>query len=321
MPDFNSIPASACCFVAEVEFGDNGDNAKTVPIRLLARSLEPIEHWFWGRVVHDMAGVRHKARIPLDYVHGEEIGYANKFDVTPEGLEVRGALVPTNDPTDPAPKVIARARGGVPYEASINFGGDGIRYEQVGEGQVTTVNGYEFEGPGVVIRNWPLRGVAVCPYGADANTESRFNQAETFSAQPIETKTMPEETTPPVEATAEPAAVETPAEVNTPVEAPAEPAAVETEAPAAEPVGELSQGHKEAARYREAFGDQGAVWFAEGVPFPDCYARKVASLEAKVAELTQRLSAPKAEGEAEPVTFTAGDEAPKRKLFGLRFAK
>lgn len=40
------------------------------------------------------------------------------------------------------------------------------------DGEIAPVNGYDFEGPGVIIREWPLRGVAICPYGADANTES-----------------------------------------------------------------------------------------------------------------------------------------------------
>ena len=33
-----------------------------------------------------------------------------------------------------------------------------------------TVNGKKFVGPGRVFRKWPLRGVALCPYGADNQT-------------------------------------------------------------------------------------------------------------------------------------------------------
>jgi len=60
-----------------------------------------------------------------------------------------------------------RSTSGTPYEASIYFGGDGIRVEEVAEGQVAQVNGFQFASPGIVIREWPLRGVAVCPYGAE----------------------------------------------------------------------------------------------------------------------------------------------------------
>jgi len=61
-------------------------------------------------------------------------------------------------------------REGVPYEASINFGGDGIKIQELGDGETTEVNGARFDGPGIVVREWPLRGVAICPYGADMNT-------------------------------------------------------------------------------------------------------------------------------------------------------
>jgi hypothetical protein len=304
-PNLNTIPATACLFGGEVEFGDNGENAKTVPIRMLARSGQPIEHWYWGRVVHDMAGMQlNKKRIPLDYVHGEEIGYLNKFEATNDGLAVSGAIVPTSEPSDPAPKVIARQRGGVPYEASINFGGDGIKCEVIGEGQVTEVNGYQFEGPGIVIRQWPLRGVAVCPYGADMNTESKFSQAETFSAQPFEREIVMSEATPPVETAATPAVVEAPAVLNN-----AEAAELSTkpEAVEAKPATELTDTRAEAKRYREAFGDQGAIWFAEGLAFEACYAKALANRDAEIAELKQKLSAPKPEGEAEPVKFQATD--------------
>ena len=46
---------------------------------------------------------------------------------------------------------IIHNREGVPYEASINFGGDGIKVEEVPEGFVAQVNGYAFDGPGVDI--------------------------------------------------------------------------------------------------------------------------------------------------------------------------
>jgi len=173
--NFDAVPAAACqMVVGEPELGDNGDGAKTAPVRLVARSGKPIEHWFWGNVVHDLAGMHlHKSKLPIDYVHdpAEVIGFLNHFDVESGDLVATGALVPFKD-SDRATEIIHKAKAGVPYEASINFGGDGIRFEEVAEGQVAQVNGYQFEGPGIIIREWPLRGVAICPYGADANTES-----------------------------------------------------------------------------------------------------------------------------------------------------
>jgi len=161
------VPASALrMVVGPFELGDNGENAKSAPIRMKARTAQPIQHWFWGKVVHDMAGMRlHKERLPIDYVHdpAEVIGYLNHFHAGADGLEVSGALVPFKE-SDRATEIIHKARAGVPYEASIYFGGDGIKVEEVAQGQVAQVNGSQFDGPGIVIREWPLRGVAVCPY-------------------------------------------------------------------------------------------------------------------------------------------------------------
>jgi len=196
---FSSVPASACCFAdGAIEVGSNGDDAKSASIRLMARSPKPIEHWFWGKVVHDMAGMHlHKSRIALDYCHdsGDIIGYANRITADDNGLVLEGALTPWKD-NDRASEIIAKGRAGVPYEASINFGGDGIKVEEVADGDEVTVNGFQFAGPGVVIREWPLRGTAVCPYGADMSTRAEFSdQAETYRVTTFKSAVAPEVTT------------------------------------------------------------------------------------------------------------------------------
>jgi hypothetical protein len=188
--NFNAIPAAAMCFAGgEVMLGDNGEGTKTAPVKLKARSGKPIEHWFWGKVVHDLAGMRtHKPRLTIDYAHNdaEVLGYLNHFETDTGDLITSGALTPFKD-DDRASEVLFKMRQGVPYEASIFFGGDGIKVEEVGEGMVSQVNGYQFEGPGIIIREWPLRGVAICPYGADQNTESAsFAKGQTFAAAKIE---------------------------------------------------------------------------------------------------------------------------------------
>jgi hypothetical protein len=43
------------------------------PISMLARTAKPIEHWYFGKVVHDMAGMALAApTLPIDYCHDPE---------------------------------------------------------------------------------------------------------------------------------------------------------------------------------------------------------------------------------------------------------
>ena len=182
------VPRGACQFRAEIShLGDNGDGAKSAPVRLLARSSKPIEHYYWGKIAHDVSGfdLAGRERLPIDFDHdtGEAIGYVNKFEATPEGLVLSGALISTRD-DDRADRVIRQSREGIPYEASINFAGEPLELEDVAEGETTQVNGYELAGPAIVARKWALRGVAVTLYGADRNTNTQvFSESDTVSAR------------------------------------------------------------------------------------------------------------------------------------------
>ena len=321
------VPKAALNFaVGEFELGDNGDGAKSAPFRMVARSGKPIEHWYWGNVVHDLSGMRlAKGRIPIDYCHDDKeiVGYANHFNSDSGDLVVEGALVPFKE-SDRATEIIHKQKQGVPYEASINFGGDGIRLENVPEGMSTQVNGYAFSGPGVVVRQWPLRGVAICPYGADQNTSTEFEQGQEVAVEIMETEAMSEELKPEVE-NEQPVSevVEAAVDDAEPVaddNAEAEPVAAE--AVEAEPVAEnLSQRHVEGAKFLEAFGDQGGVWFAQGLSFEDASQKFVEALKAENAELRQRLNAQSSFGETEPVHFSTGEvktKSPVIRIAGRR---
>ena len=178
-------PASARQFKAAVNVGPS-DNEDVVPIELVARSPEPIEHASWGRVVHDLNGFYlPKDPAPIDYGHGEEVGlfYARNVSVDADrGLVIKGVLVRTKAASDPLEKLLARRRAGVPFEASIDFTGEPPTVERAPAGRRVTVNGREFSGPLTVIRKWPLRGVAIVKAGADHNTAAQFSAA---TAEPV----------------------------------------------------------------------------------------------------------------------------------------
>jgi hypothetical protein len=176
--EIKNVPVSATRFggPCELSIGDKVADGKTSPVELLARSAEAVEHPYWGRVVHDFDGMKlSKPRLLLDWCHysGEVLGFLDRFEVRPEGLFCFGALVPYVE-GDKAAEVAFKSAAGVPYESSINFNGTGIKIEDVGPGESVQVNGREFVGPGVVIREWPLRGVALCPFGADQFTAAEF---------------------------------------------------------------------------------------------------------------------------------------------------
>lgn len=340
---FASIPAKACVMtIGEFMTGDNGENAKSAPVKLKARSGGAIEHWYWGNVIHDFSGMKiGKNRLAIDYVHDpkEIIGYLNKFETENGDLYASGALVPYKD-SDRASEIIHKMKEGVPYEASINFGGDGIKVEELSAGQVATVNGNQFEGPATIIREWPLRGVAVCPYGADANTETAvFDNKKTFAASVVSAANSQTEESPMSEDTVEVSAeiateqIKPEANLNEQVEAveavveePAIAVSVEAEKPAEEaakqnpedkPTEASNDNRVEFSRMRDEFGAEiAAEVFANGGDFNAALQLAYSRVKAENEELKAKV----ADGRGgQPAAFKAQDK--KTKSFSDLFRK
>ena len=179
-PQTKEVPANACTFkCGEFEFADVASDAKAFPFSMKARSAGIINHWYWGRIVHDMSGMTlRKPTCPIDYDHcsWEIIGVGQKFKADNSGLQVDGQLVALKaDSEDKAYEVAMKAKMGVPYEASIDWRGQGIVIEELGEGATAQVNGETVSGPLTIVRKWPLRSVAVTPYGQDSDTRTEFS--------------------------------------------------------------------------------------------------------------------------------------------------
>ena len=325
MPETRNVPKAALCFhIGECEFASNGEGSKTAPVKMVARSGKPVQHWYWGKVVHDLSGMRlSKPKLPIDYCHNsdEVLGYLNKFDTSSGDLVCSGAVTPFK-PDDRASEVLFKNKEGVPYEASIFFDPRaGLRIEEFGPGATAVVNGQTFEGPGIVIRQWTLRGVAICPYGQDPNTSTQFRESDTINVTVFkqETQTMSQQQNNPAEAgktttttTSTPAvdANKTTLTVQTEAGKPAvdgaaagkpaegqqqqaaatqlssqpQPAAGTVEAP-------KPQGNAEAAKFVTAFGDIGARWFIEGKPFDQAATEFIGKLKTDHAAEIDRLNA------------------------------
>lgn len=294
MPTIENLSPNDLEFAARLDVGDNGPDAKTAPLRMVARSGEPVILPGVGPVVHDFSGMKHKGRIPVDYNHdrNQVIGYLSHFNSDSGDLECSGALVPGVNSGDMAQEVIHKSRNGVPYEASINFGGGDLRAERVLEGEVAEVNGREFEGPLLIVRNWSLRGVAVCPYGMDSNTVSAaMSEGGTVKLEIEEREMTDEKPAVETEEVVETAPVED--EQQAPADESVEASSEESsEAEAVEePQTELSIGEQ----FLAEFGEKGGVWFAKGMSLEDARREFNASLQAEIERLTSENETLRAE--------------------------
>jgi hypothetical protein len=280
-----------------------------------ARSNEAVER-FGERWYHDFDGMQRGERVTIDYLHDADrlIGYLDRFEVKKDGLHADGWLVPYGE-DDKAREIIYRAQAGVPYEASIFFGGNGIVVEELGAAAKTEVNGKTIQGPAVIFRQWPLRSVAVVPWGADQGTRTKLAEGETVHVQFLshskEGNVMGEK---PEQDTADPTNLSEQDQQTKPAgdagkQAP--PPLPDKQAEAApEPADKLADAAEqdpraECKRFIDAFGaENGAQWFAERKTFAEAQQLHAEALAAENADLKAKL-ANVDRGEEEALSGTA----------------
>jgi len=321
-PDATSVPAQAMQFDcgAELKFaGTTEGDTTTAPISMLGRSAEPINHWYWGAIVHDMAGFStDHAKVPIDWCHDDEVvlGYLDKFTANNKGLNVSGRLISFNA-DDRAAKLMRESAAGIPYQASIFFRAD--RLEYVPEGFSTSVNGYQLAGPAVIVREWGLRGMAVCLYGADHRTQSKFSDGDQIPVTIFssETSMSKGKSTPPATATSE-----NPNQLTgKPAETATEPTATTQLTSTATETTQLTQSETKPAdaraelkRFVDAFGAElGANCFAEGLSFADAQTKFVGQLQEKLAAKDKQIDELQTKlksidrGSDNPLSFSSSD--------------
>jgi hypothetical protein len=228
-------------------------------------------------------------------------------------LQVEGKLVCLEKkPSDKAFEIYQKGKAGVPYEASIDWRGPGILIEELQEGAVATVNGQQVQGPLKIVRKWPLRAVAVTPYGQDSDTRTSF--AESSGDEQIsvflfsstgDSKVNPSPTSP---------AASTQQHSETP-------------APSGVSLDTIKQ-------FNDSFGPKAGEYLAAGLTFADAKLKftedKLAAAEAENKQLkeaadksqTQSHAATEAAkllGEAKPVETGKGADAGGKKTFSDMF--
>lgn len=312
---------------------DDDGGERTKPVKILARTGAALEHWYWGRIVHDFAGLQAKAVVPLDWCHdGEElIGKADRLTVDESGLWAEGTLE-SLEPGDQADKIIRRAGRGIPYEASIYFDPWDLELEYVAEGFVAEANGEPVEGPAVIARRWRLRRIAICPSGYDAGTQTNLSAADDDAAR--FTLKWNDAMSRKAAATAKPTDNATDNAAELAADTAAAPAddqavALNTEAttkPNNEPPAK-SDFEAKLDRFVLRFGAvDGLAYFQAGLDYTDALERHVAKLEATAtaAHETAKAAADKLAavnlGESSAVdTGAPGDAAPGPGSFGDNF--
>jgi hypothetical protein len=157
---------------APAEFkADGGGDAKTLKVHLKARQREPINHSYWGPIVHDFSTAKIPQKVAIDDTHGAEVGYARP-SLTEYGLELEGVVIPDeSNPEHESNRIAYNLKNSIPQQASIDFTGD-YNIKEIPEGITATVNGKDVPGPCLVVQDWSLRAVAICKAGADPSTET-----------------------------------------------------------------------------------------------------------------------------------------------------
>ena len=330
MDDVRTIQRSALQFaVGPCEFGTTSGSATEgdIPVRMVARSPKPVFHKDFpgGPVVHDFSGMRKPdSRIPLDYAHDtrEVIGFADRFESGPDGLEVGGTLIPFRD-GDRASEIKFKSDKGVPYQSSIFF--DDATAEIIDRNESAEVNGQRIVGPATIIRQWTLRGVAICPYGVDKNTPVRLSvdgettitlfHKEPAMADPVAPVEVPAEAVVELPKVEETFSLKPAVEGELAADGKRKCAAcgefsmpedgkcgkcgkpVDTEDDSSEEEPDSKFGITRTGKdYLDAFGDKGARWFIEGKTWDEAQSTYV-------GELKSELSAAQAKLAAAPVQF------------------
>lgn len=164
------MPSSKKKILIEARVSVSADVGKQPSFDVVAYTGGKMRPMFWDDVVIDLAGLTapdQEIPVLLDHDETEIVGQTTAVVI---GQDVRVSGVVTGDLSSPgaAAKVVAHARGGFKWKASVGVIPEVI--EDVLAGAKANVNGSEFTGPFSLVRKGTLREVSIVSIAADGKT-------------------------------------------------------------------------------------------------------------------------------------------------------
>ena len=172
--DAAAAPHTSLSLTAQAEFEivageDAGPNAALPKFRMVAYTGGPMKVAGWRHpVVIDLAGLAIPSQSrPIRFGHDASAGVGHTSAVAVEEGKLVASGVISRD-THAAKEVVASARNGFPWQASV--GASVEAFEFLRENQSATVNGRDVQGPLNIVRRATLGEISFVDLGADGGT-------------------------------------------------------------------------------------------------------------------------------------------------------
>jgi len=175
---------------ASIQAANDNDGANTVPkLTVVAYTGGPmlLNDWSTTPVVMDLRGVTFAAKnipVRLEHDKAQGVGHIESFTNDGRQLTCEGRI---SRDTPAARDVVASAKNGFPWQASVGARANEVQY--IPEGTDAKVNGQTIPGPLYLATKIEVYEISLTELGADSNTSATIAAT---AATNLETNTMPD---------------------------------------------------------------------------------------------------------------------------------